>query len=99
MNNVRHAAPNLLVPGTVRLNGRMNKSGSRGGRPTKGDRDAFKVRPARAVGDLVRERAEAAGMTYGDFISAILSREVGLPDLAPQPPHATDEELPITDVT
>lgn len=70
----------------------------RGGRPSKGDRDAFKVRPARLVGDRVRQLADDSGMSYGDFISAILAREVGLPDLAPKPNHADDEELPISTV-
>ena len=71
----------------------------RGGRPSKGDRDAFKVRPARLVGDRVRELADAAGMPYGEYISAVLAREVGLPELAPKPEHRDDEELPISTVT
>jgi len=67
----------------------------RGGRPSKGDRDAFKVRPARPVGDRVRELADAAGMPYGEYISAILAREVGMPDLAPRAENADRQELPI----
>ena len=69
-----------------------------GGRPSKGDRDAFKVRPARLVGDRVRELADAADMPYGEYISAVLAREVGLPDLAPKSNRADDEELPISTV-
>lgn len=68
---------------------------SRGGRPSKGDRDAFKVRPARPVGDRVRERADAAGMSYSDYIAAVLARDVGMPDLAPRAERAVLEELPI----
>lgn len=67
----------------------------RGGRPSKGDRDAFKVRPARPVGDRVRELADAADMTYGDYISAILAREVGMPELAPRAENTDRQELPI----
>lgn len=88
----------VSVPGTFDHDQFMTERNRRGGRPSKGDRDAFKVRPARPVGDVVRAQADAAGMTYGDYISAILAREVGMPDLAPRAPHANDEELPIAAV-
>lgn len=73
----------------------MTTRNSRGGRPSKGDRDAFKVRPARPVGERVRELAEAAGMSYSDYIAAVLARDVGMPDLAPRVENVSHEELPI----
>jgi hypothetical protein len=73
----------------------MTTRNSRGGRPSKGDRDAFKVRPARPVGERVRELAEAAGMSYSDYIAAVLARDVGMPDLAPRTENVRHEELPI----
>lgn len=68
------------------------------GRPSKGDRDAFMTKPARPVGDAIREHAEQLGMTYGDYIASILARELGMPEYAPVPPHVNDEELHINKV-
>ena len=68
------------------------------GRPHKGDRDAFMTKPARPVGDALRARAKELGMTYGDYIAGVLARDLGLPEFAPQDPHANDEELPISAV-
>ena len=68
------------------------------GRPSKGDRDAFMTKPARPIGDAIRERAHAAGMSYGDYIADILARELGMPQYAPTIPHAQDQELPISQV-
>ncbi|BDZ44050.1 hypothetical protein GCM10025865_33490 (plasmid) [Paraoerskovia sediminicola] len=55
----------------------------RPGRKSKGDRDQFITRTARPVGDVLRERAEAAGLTYSDYIANVLAAHVGLPELAP----------------
>ncbi|MBD8104795.1 hypothetical protein [Plantibacter sp. CFBP 8775] len=64
------------------------------GRPSKGDRDAFTTKPARPLGNAIRERAIASGMTYGDYIASILARELGMPEYAPG--DLTMQELPIT---
>lgn len=63
------------------------------GRPSKGDRDAFLTKPARPLGELIREQADAAGMAYGDYIAAILAKELGMPELAPTPPKPQRLEL------
>jgi hypothetical protein len=65
------------------------------GRPHKGDRDAFLTKPARPLGIAIREHADSAGMSYGDYIAAILARELGMPEYAPVPPGPRQEELPI----
>lgn len=64
------------------------------GRPSKGERDAFMTKPAAPLGAVIRQRAEEARMTYGEYIAAILARELGMPEYAPQPPRR-HEELPI----
>jgi hypothetical protein len=51
------------------------------------------IRPPLAVGAIMRERAEKAGVPYGDYISAILCEYVGLNDLLRVPPP--QEELPM----
>lgn len=63
-------------------------------RAHKGDRDIMVTRPARAVGDEVRQRADRAGLSISEFIARTLAIEVGLPDLAPQP--RSEQELPMT---
>jgi len=65
------------------------------GRPSKGDRDAFLTKPAIPVGEVVRSNAEALGMSYGDYISAIVANHLGLPQYAPQVPISNQEELPL----
>ena len=64
------------------------------GRPSKGDRDTFMTRPAREVGQIVRQKAAEEGIPMGDYISRAVAVYVGRPDLAP-PPN-TDEVLPLT---
>lgn len=61
----------------------MAESGGRRGRPYKGDRDQFISRPARAVGDEIRRRADAMGVTYSDLIAMILAEGLGMPEHAP----------------
>lgn len=69
------------------------------GRPSKGDRDAFLVRPPRPIGNVIRQRANALGMSYSDFVSSVVARELGMTEHFPQPSlHSTAQELPIADV-
>lgn len=63
-------------------------------RASKGDRDIMVTRPARAVGDEVRRRADETGLSISEYIARTLALDVGLPDLAPQ--VRLDEELPMT---
>lgn len=53
------------------------------GRRSKGDRDAFAIRPMRPVGDRIRENAAALGITYNDYVTGILARAVGMPEYDP----------------
>lgn len=69
----------------------------RGGRPSKGPRDAMMIRPHAEVGDAIRELAEAEGYTISGYVSALLAREVGRPELAPKPDQSVQqEELSLT---
>lgn len=66
-------------------------------RAHKGDRDIMVTRPARAVGDEIRRRADEQGLTISDYVSRVLALEVGRPDLAPAiPARRRDQELPLT---
>jgi hypothetical protein len=63
------------------------------GRRSKGDRDAFAIRPMRPVGDRIRENAAALGITYNDYVTGILARAVGMPEYAPLEPTAAQLHL------
>jgi hypothetical protein len=54
-----------------------------GGRPSKGDRDHIVTRPSRVVGDLVRQRADEAGLSISDYVANVLARAHGLPEPVP----------------
>lgn len=56
----------------------------RGGRPTKGPRDAIMVRPHADLGALIREQAETEGIHIGDYVATVLAEQLGRPDLAPR---------------
>ena len=57
--------------------------GAKVGRKSKGDRDAFALRPLRPLGDRIRENAAALGITYNDYVTGILARAVGMPEYDP----------------
>lgn len=77
----------------------MTSQRYRGGRQSKGDRQALISRVASPLGEAVRDRAEAHGMSVNDYIASVLAREVGMAELAPQSPALPRyEELPISEV-
>jgi len=73
----------------------MARQRGRGGRPSLGERDAMMIRPASALGERVRDAADEAGMTITDYVSTILAREHGCPELAPNARPTDQTELPL----
>ena len=71
--------PRLFLEQVIRLGGAMARRGH-GGRPSKGDRDHIVTRPSRVVGDLVRQRADEAGLTISDYVASVLARAHGVPE-------------------
>lgn len=71
----------------------MTMKRGRGGRPDKGPRDALMVRPPQALGDLVREQADMAGMTINDYVVTVLADAVGRPELAPDVSGDRNQEV------
>ncbi len=67
-----------------------------GGRPSKGERDLLVTRPAVPVGQAIRTRADACGLTISEYVASVLAEHVGLPDLAPAAKPKRDQELPMT---
>ena len=56
-----------------------------GGRPSKGDRDSIITRPMRPLGNEIRARADAAGMTISEYVAMVLANAHGMPQYAPVP--------------
>ena len=69
-----------------------------GGRPSKGDRDSIITRPLRPLGDVVRTRADEAGLSISDYVASVLATAHGLPQYAPVAPQQ-NEELPLQRVS
>lgn len=68
------------------------------GRPSKGARDQFSVRPAVEVGDVLREKARAAGMFPAEYCAFVLCEAMGMPEYAPTPSliSADQPSLPLS---
>lgn len=93
----RPSSQNLIL-NAHRFNA-MTSQRYRGGRQSKGDRQALISRVATPLGEAVREKAEARGMSVNDYIASVLAREVGMTELAPQSPIMPRyQELPISEV-
>jgi hypothetical protein len=62
----------------------------------KGERLLLSVRTPVEVGEQIRRQAAESGLPVSEYVTAILAREVGRPELAPRPRPSTDSlELPI----
>jgi hypothetical protein len=78
----------------IRLGDHMDRRGT-GGRPSKGDRDHIVSRPSRVVGDLIRQRADEAGLSISDYVANVLARAHGLPEPVPVNGSRDQEVLPL----
>lgn len=75
-------------------------TGAKVGRKSKGDRDAFALRPLRPLGDRIRSNAEALGMSYNDYVIGIMADAVGMPEYAPSRLESAGQlDLPIERMT
>lgn len=57
---------------------------SNGGRPSKGDRHAFKTRIAMPVAERLVAEADARGMPWGDYIEAVVAQAHGFDVVLPE---------------
>src|SRR4051795_4345388 len=86
----RHAELGSESESNVRLSVGMARKPS-GGRPNKGDRDSIIPRPARPLGNVVRARADEAGMTISEYVAMVLARAHGMPEYAPVPSTSIEQ--------
>ena len=91
---LRFGASRLFLELVIRLGEPMARRGH-GGRPYKGDRDHIVTRPSRVVGDLVRQRADEAGLTISDYVASVLARAHGVPEADLLTPDRNQEVLPL----
>jgi hypothetical protein len=80
---------------SVSLSSKIVAMAAKIGRRSKGDRDAFAIRPMRPVGDRIRQNAAELGITYNDYVTGILARAVGMPEYAPPPATGSQLDLPL----
>ncbi len=66
-----------------------------GGRPSKGERDSIITRPVRPLGDVIRARADEAGLSISDYVATVLANAHGMPEAAPTRPAVQQEVLPL----
>jgi hypothetical protein len=93
MQNLADTPTSWQVAATrVRLGVGMARKPS-GGRPNKGDRDLISTRLARPLGNVVRARADEAGLTINDYVATALAHLHGMPEFAPAPSATTEQEV------
>jgi hypothetical protein len=96
LRRIRDTPARLRIPDMpVRFAAGMPRR-SNGGRPSKGDRDLLVTRPARPLGDVVRARADEAGLTISEYVAVVLAHAHGMPEHAPATLGARPQtELPL----
>ncbi|GAB3266959.1 hypothetical protein GCM10027425_33510 [Alteromonas gracilis] len=73
----------------------QRSEGKRRGRPSKGDRHTFVTRVPRAAADIVQQRSEELGVSYGEIIAHAVGNYVGVDVPLPTAKDRDQEELPI----
>lgn len=63
------------------------------GRPSKGERDAILAKPPIAFAAILKENAEKAGYSYGDYLLSLAAKALDMPEHAPQPARDRANEI------
>ena len=69
--------------------------GAQHGRPSKGRRDAILAKPPVEFGAILKQNADAEGLSYGEYLVALAAKALDMPQYAPPRPRNRAEELPI----
>tara|TARA_Y100000114_G_scaffold151597_1_gene168570 strand:+ start:188 stop:424 length:237 start_codon:yes stop_codon:yes gene_type:complete len=62
-------------------------------RPYKGKRVPILAKPLEPLAEVIKRNADATGLSYGEYITALAAQQLGMPEYAPQPPRNRAEEL------
>ena len=68
------------------------------GRPSKGERDAILAKPPVAFGAILKQNADAEGLSYGEYLVMLAADALGMPQYAPPLPRDRAAELPIPEL-
>ena len=69
--------------------------GTQHGRPSKGHRDAILAKPPVEFGAILKQNADAEGLSYGEYLVELAAHALNMPQYAPRRPRNRAEELPI----
>jgi hypothetical protein len=64
-------------------------------RPSKGERVSIMAKPAVPLAEVIKHNATAVGLSYGEYVTALVAESLGMPEYAPKPPRDRANELPI----
>ncbi|TIH33802.1 hypothetical protein [Subtercola vilae] len=53
------------------------------------------AKPALPLAEVIKTNADALGLAYGEYITAIVAESLGMPEYAPRPERDRTNELPI----
>lgn len=67
--------------------------GAQNGRPSKGRRDAILAKPPVEFGAILKQNADAEGLSYGEYLVALAAEALNMPQYAP-PRRARATALP-----
>lgn len=95
LRHARWVASQLLLSESARVAVMAGRAGP--GRPSKGDRHLFATRTPRPLADVIRRRADEAGLTLSDYIASVLATAHDMPEFVHAPhPQTLSEELPLS---
>ena len=72
--------------------------GAQHGRPSKGRRDAILAKPPVEFGAILKQNADAEGLSYGEYLVMLAADALGMPQYAPPLPRDRAAELPIPEL-
>lgn len=55
------------------------------GRPSKGHRVPIMAKPLAPLAEVIKQKADEAGLSYGEFMTALAADALGMPEYAPLP--------------
>lgn len=84
-----------VAPFALRKTARLARMGTQHGRPSKGRRDAILAKPPVEFGAILKQNADAEGLSYGEYLVMLAADALGMPQYAPPRPRDRAAELPI----
>jgi len=87
-----------VLPFALTKPDKLARMGTQNGRPSKGRRDAILAKPPVEFGAILKQNADAAGLSYGEYLVMLAADALGMPQYAPPRPRDRAAELPIPEL-